>query len=164
MNSSNGNPAAYDEDEVVEAVNGPIWELDLPDWNGANVWIMSTDYTDQISEYHAMVTGEGPFAWRVSEATGEDADLAFGECSTLEEAQQDAEAVCRYLIEAAHAIPDASCTGAIDGDVWEVSRFGRLLLITETGEDSEIQVWESGEAARTQFGTILAGYLSRFTL
>ncbi len=160
MNSSNGNGTAHES--VVEHVSGLIWELDLPDWNGANVWIMSTDYTEQISEYHAMVTGEGPFAWRVSEATGEDADLAFGESPTLEEAQQDAEAVCRYLIDAAHAIPDASCTGAIDGQVWEVSRFGRLLVITETGNDGEIQVCASGETARRKFGKILTGYLARF--
>ncbi|MFD6073031.1 hypothetical protein [Amycolatopsis lurida] len=161
MNNSNGNAATHD-DEVVENVSGPFWDLDVPDENGTDAWVMSTDYADQISEYHAVITGEGPFAWRVSEAAG-GVDLAFGESSTLEEAQQDAEAACRYLLEAAHAIPDASCTGAVDGEVWEVSRFGRVLVITETGEDGEIQVCASGEAARTQFGKILAGYLARFT-
>lgn len=75
----------------------------------------------------------------------------------MQEAQQYDKAVNGQLIEPTHAVPDVSCCEAVDGEVWEVSRFGGVLLVTETGEGRGIQVYESGEATRAQFDTVLAG-------
>lgn len=53
--------------------------------------------------------------------------------------------------------------GAVDGETWEFSRFGRLLVIAETDDGREVKVCPTYEEAHAQFSESLKVYLTRFS-